>query len=76
MDGEAIATAFAITPGPDCIRDVVPKVGVRMKVYQAIKRALEVRSIVKKNVLGLCLNPLGGTGGGNCMQDLIPFIIT
>ena len=48
MDGEAIATAFTITPGPDCIRDVVPKVGVRMKVYQAIKRALEVRSIVKK----------------------------
>lgn len=43
MDGEAIATAFAITPGPDCIRDVVPKVGVRMKVYQAIKRTLEVR---------------------------------
>ena len=43
MDGEAIATAFAVTPGPDCIRDVVPKVGVRMKVYQAIKRTLEVR---------------------------------
>ena len=34
---------FVVTPGPDCIRDVVPKVGVRMKVYQAIKRTLEVR---------------------------------
>ena len=42
MDGEAIAAAFAVTPGPDCIRDVVKKVGIRMKVYQAIKKALEV----------------------------------
>ena len=41
MDGEAIAAAFAVTPGPDCIRDV-QKVGIRMKVYQAIKKALEV----------------------------------
>lgn len=31
MDGEAIAV------GPDCLKDVVPKVGLRLKVYNALK---------------------------------------
>lgn len=53
MDGEAIAAAFAVTPGPDCIRDVVKKVGIRMKVYQAIKKALEV----SRQTVSLCLAP-------------------
>ena len=42
MDGNAIVAAFASTPGPDCLRDVLPKVGQRMKVYMAMKRMMEV----------------------------------
>ena len=52
MDGEAITAAFASTPGPDCLRDVIPKLGHRVKVYQAIKLALEVISSRSCNKMG------------------------
>lgn len=42
MDGEAVVAAFGTTPGPDCFRDVLPKVGQRMKVYRDIKLLMEV----------------------------------
>ena len=29
--------AFALSPGPDCLRDVVPKLGHRLKVCAALK---------------------------------------
>jgi len=41
MDGEAICVALASTPGPDSLRDVIPKLGLRLKVYQVIKAALD-----------------------------------
>lgn len=41
MDGEAISAAFASSPGPDCLRDVIPKLGHRLKVYAALKCVLE-----------------------------------
>lgn len=41
MDGEAIFTAFATAPGPDCIREVVPKLGYRLKVYRCLKSLIE-----------------------------------
>lgn len=37
MDGEALSTLIGIIPGPDCLKDLIPKVGVRLKVYQCIK---------------------------------------
>jgi len=37
MDGEAIAQAFATCSGPDCLKDVLPKYGTRIKVYNALK---------------------------------------
>lgn len=40
MDGEATVAAFATCPGPDCIKEVVPKYGYRVKVYNAIRAAL------------------------------------
>lgn len=40
MDGEATVAAFATCPGPDCIKEVVPKYGYRVKVYNAIRSAL------------------------------------
>lgn len=37
MDGEATVAAFATRSGPDCLKDVVPKLGSRLKVYNALK---------------------------------------
>ena len=47
MDGEAIMSAFASTPGPDCLREVVTKVGPRMKVYRDIKQLIEVSRMLE-----------------------------
>lgn len=41
MDGEALSLAFAAHSCPDCLKDVVSKYGLRLKVYQAIKAELE-----------------------------------
>jgi hypothetical protein len=41
MDGYALSLAFAAHSGPDCLKDVVQKYGLRLKVYQAIKAELE-----------------------------------
>lgn len=40
MNGEAVVGAFASCAGPDCLKDVVPNYGPRVKVYNAIKCAL------------------------------------
>ena len=37
MDEDSLCTLIGIIPGPDCLKDLVPKVGVRLKVYQCIK---------------------------------------
>ena len=44
MDGEAIIQCFSSGCGPDCLRDVIPTLGKRIKVYTAIKKQLEVIS--------------------------------
>ena len=36
-DGEATVAAFATRSGPDCLKDVIPKLGSRLKVYNAIR---------------------------------------
>ena len=40
MDGEALFDAFGCQSGPDCLKDVVPKYGQRVKVYKVIKVAM------------------------------------
>lgn len=49
MDGEAISAAFASSPGPDCLRDVVPKLGHRLKVYAALKSVFEECQVSRHN---------------------------
>lgn len=39
MDGEAICSALASTPGPDSLRDL-PKLGLWLKVYHVTTSAL------------------------------------
>jgi len=41
-DGEAVFDAIGCQVGPDCLKDVLPKYGQQIKVYKAIKAAIEV----------------------------------
>ena len=41
LDGEAVSLAFASLSGPDCIKDIILKFGLRQKVYQLIKKEFE-----------------------------------
>ena len=41
MDGESLVTLVGSKPGPDCLKDLVPKVGLRMKLYKLIKLIYE-----------------------------------
>lgn len=41
MDGLAIVQTFGSSSGPDCLKNVINKFGVRVKVYTAIKSYLE-----------------------------------
>jgi len=34
MDGEALETLFGASIGPDCLKELIPKLGVRLKVNQ------------------------------------------
>lgn len=43
MDGEAISLAFATTAGPDCLKEVISKYGLRLKVYRVIKDVLSAQ---------------------------------
>ena len=42
MDGEAISTALGTKSGPDCLKDVLPKLGQRLKVYKALQEHIKV----------------------------------
>lgn len=46
MDGSAISIGFASSPGPDWLKDTVPKSGLRLKVYSAL-RALNLEYQVR-----------------------------
>lgn len=37
MDGESLCTLFESSPGPDCLKDIVPKLGPRLRMYKEIK---------------------------------------
>ena len=43
MDGDVLSLAFAFAAhsGPHCLKDILLKYGLRLKVYQAIKVELE-----------------------------------
>ena len=53
MDGEAISTAFATVPGPDCIREVVPKLGHRLKAL--LEESQVLRAQYSNEMAIICL---------------------
>ena len=40
MDGEAVLGALGRQVGPDCLKNILPKYGQRIKVYHAIRLAV------------------------------------
>ena len=54
MDGDALVTLIGVTPGPDCLKNLISKVEIRMKVYQHIK-ALYASSPVSQHNEGIAL---------------------
>ena len=40
MDGEALETLMGTSTGPDCLKELIPKLGMRLKVYQRFKTYL------------------------------------
>ena len=30
MDGEAVAAAFGSSPGADCLKEIIPRLGIRL----------------------------------------------
>ena len=40
MDGEAIVALFGIGCGVDTLKDILPKLGQRIKVYTCLKGAI------------------------------------
>uniref|UniRef100_A0A1X7T2E8 SAM domain-containing protein n=1 Tax=Amphimedon queenslandica TaxID=400682 RepID=A0A1X7T2E8_AMPQE len=43
MDGESLCTLFQFesSPGPDCLRELVPKLGIRLRLYKDIKEEIK-----------------------------------
>ena len=37
MDGESLETLLGTSQGPDCLKELISKLGIRLKVYQRIK---------------------------------------
>lgn len=37
MDGDALMTLVSMSAGADCLKELIPSVGARMKVYKHIK---------------------------------------
>ena len=55
LDGNAIAMGLASSPGPDWIKDIVPVLGVRLKIHHAL-RAIYNDDIVSSLPLPALLN--------------------
>lgn len=56
MDGDALATLLSLTPGPDSLKELVSKVGLRIKVYKVIKSLYDKESVSEKlRCLLLCV---------------------
>ena len=49
MDGDALATLLTVSSGPDCLKELIKKVGVRLKVYQLIKSLCSDETAVRQS---------------------------
>ena len=52
MDGEALVTLLATMQGPDCLKELIPKLGMRLKVYRRIKAVYNEEVTCLVNCMG------------------------
>ena len=71
MDGEALSTLIGLTPGPDCLKDLIKKVGWRLKVYKAIKELYEGENVSLNNKV--CMSSLNDSILFNTDRTFIVF---
>ena len=45
MDGDTLITLIGVTPGPDSLKELIHKVGLRVKVYKLIKTCYQEDSV-------------------------------
>ena len=45
MDGDILITLTGVTPGPDSLKELIHKVGLRVKVYKLIKTCYQEDSV-------------------------------
>ena len=48
MDGKAIAVDISTSPGPDWLKEIVKKVGIRLKVHRELRALLLTTSAQNK----------------------------
>ena len=41
MDGESLEALLASSAGPDCLKELIPKLGVRLRIYTRIKSEIK-----------------------------------
>jgi len=47
MDGESLKALLLSNAGPDCLKELIPKLGIRLRIYKQIKSLLEHRAKFK-----------------------------
>lgn len=45
VDGDTLVTLIGVTPGPDSLKELIQKVGLRVKVYKLIKTCYQEDSV-------------------------------
>ena len=73
MDGITIVGAFGAHPGPDCLRDVLPKFGTWIKVYSALKSFMSVSTATESLTVRLYLYIFSGTCRLLNFHNLAPY---
>ena len=55
MDGDALATLLTIASGPDCLKELIKKVGVRVRFYQLIKSLCSDETVSSAQLYYICV---------------------
>ena len=45
MDGDTLVTLIGLRPGPDSLKELIQKVGLRVKVYKLVKACYHEDSV-------------------------------
>ena len=55
MDGKAIAFGLATAPGPDWLKDLIPALGIRLKLHNCLRSWYTDCQVRRKGIKCLCV---------------------